>query len=86
MYFPIGHHCTISSMKQNSMLFIHRVKPHLCDMCHELFTNLNDFHHHGETLTHKDKPVIGNLIYAICATKYSLIKKRCALTKNHMDS
>ena len=65
----IGHHCTISSIKQNSVLFIHGVKPHLCDMCHESFTNLNDFHPHGETYTHKDKLVIGNLIYAICAGK-----------------
>ena len=25
MYFPIDHHCTISSIKQNCVLFIHRV-------------------------------------------------------------
>ena len=24
MYFPIGYHCTISLIKQNSVLFIHR--------------------------------------------------------------
>ena len=24
IYFPIGYHCTISSIKQNSMLFIYR--------------------------------------------------------------
>ena len=58
MYFPIGHHCTIYSIKQNSMLFIHHVKPHLCDMCHELFTNLNDFHHHRDTYRHKNKLVM----------------------------
>ena len=38
MYFPIGHHCTISSIKQNSVLFIHRGEllrelfiPHNCE-------------------------------------------------------